>query len=381
MISAFFAAAVKTQAVEQVWWSEQAFGLNRIETLHRSVAGRPLWQYVATGLWIVMAFLVAQVADFVMTRWVKRLTAKTETDLDDKLLEILHRPLKIVVVLVVLKVGLQVFNWPWMLEKALHIAFAVGMAATAVYVAMRLLDLCLDASKERLFAGDERLATMMLPIISRTLKVFVIVTGALTAAQYVGIPITSVLAGLGVGGIAVALAAQSTLANMFGSITILTDRPFRVGDRIQIDKYDGMVEQIGLRSTRIRTLEGHLVVIPNKTVADSAINNISLRPNIRETFSLSLTYDTPAERVQEAVAILKEIFAAHPMTHDVIVFWKTYAAASLDIFIVYWCKTKNYREFTKAMEEINLEIKRRFDAAGLEFAFPTQTIYLRQENA
>jgi MscS family membrane protein len=219
----------------------------------------------------------------------------------------------------------------------------------------------------------------MLPILGKSLKVFVIIIAALTTAQYLGLPITSIIAGLGVGGIAVALAAQSTLANVFGSITILADRPFRVGDRVQIDKYDGTVETIGLRSTRVRTLEGHLVTIPNKTVADSAINNVSLRPNIRQLITISLTYDTKPEKMQEAVNTLREIFQKHPLTHDAWIYWKDYASASLDIFIVYWCKSTVFKEFLQAMEEINVEIKRRFEKAGLDFAFPTQTIHLKQE--
>jgi len=380
MISLFLAAAATTQAVQQVY-SDHTFGLSRVEVLHRQVAGRPLWQYAATVLWIVTAFVVAQVVDFVLTRWVKRLTAKTETDLDDKLLEILHRPVKVVVVLLMLNVGLHVFDWPRMVEKGVGVMFAVGMAAAGIYVAMRLLDLMLDTSKDRLFAGDQKLAGMMLPIMSRTLKVFVIVTGALTTAQYLGIPVTSAIAGLGVGGIAVALAAQSTLANIFGSVTILVDRPFRVGDMVRIQEFEGNVEEIGLRSTRIRTPEGHLVTLPNKVVVDAGIINIARRPTIRHAMTIGLTYDTPAERVQEAVKLLREIFKAHPLTHDVWVYWRTYSASSLDIFVVYWCKSTDQQQFLQALDEINVEIKRRFDAAGLEFAFPTQTIHLRQENA
>lgn len=380
MILSFFAAATTTQAVQQVY-TDYTFGLSRVEVLHIQVAGRPLWQYVATVLWIGMAFVVAQVVDFVLTRWVKRLTAKTETDLDDKLLEILHRPVKVVVVLLMLKAGVQVFNWPGVVEKGFAVLFAVGIAVIAVYVAMRLLDLLLDASKERLFAGDQKLAAMMLPMMSRTLKVFVIVTGALTAAQYLGVPITSAIAGLGVGGIAVALAAQSTLANIFGSVTILVDRPFRVGDLVKIQEFEGSVEEIGLRSTRIRTADGHLVTLPNKVVVDAGITNITRRHTIRRAMTISLTYDTPAERVQEAVKLLREIFQAHPQTHDVWVYWRDYSASSLDIFVVYWCKNREMKEFLSVLEEINIEIKRRFDAAGLKFAFPTQTIHLRQENA
>ena len=225
--------------------------------------------------------------------------------------------------------------------------------------------------------ADADLARLLMPVLARSLKVFVIIIGVLTTAQYLGLPITSVIAGLGIGGVAVALAAQNTLANVFGTISLLMDRPFHVGDRVQIDKYDGTVETIGLRSTRIRTLEGHLVTIPNKIVADSGINNVSERPNIRQLMTISLTYDTTPEQMQQACQLLREIFQRHPLTHDAWVYWKDYAAHSLDIFVVYWCKTTVYKEFLQAMEELNLDIKRQFDAARLEFAFPTQTIHLQ----
>jgi MscS family membrane protein len=239
--------------------------------------------------------------------------------------------------------------------------------------------LLLEYSTSKFLGDDMQLAKLMLPVLGRSLKVFVILIGALTTAQFLGLPITSVIAGLGIGGVAVALAAQNTLANVFGSITILMDRPFHVGDRVQIEKYDGTVETIGLRSTRIRTLEGHLVTMPNKMVADAAINNVSLRPNIRQLMTISLTYDTTPEKMREALAILRDIFTKHPLTHDAWIAWKDYAASSLDIFVVYWCKTTDFKTFLKALEEINLQIKQRFDAAGLSFAFPTQTIHLRQE--
>jgi MscS family membrane protein len=379
MISLLLGAATSTQAVQQVW-SQTNFGLNQVEILRTPVLGRPLWQYAATALWIVLAFVVAQIVNFVMTRWVKRLTAKTETDLDDKFLEILQRPVKFAVVLVMLRMGLQVFDWPQLLEKWVTIMFVIAMAVIGIYVVMRFLDLLLDASKGRLFTGDPKLAGMMVPIMSRTLKVFVIVTGVLSAAQYLGFPITSVIAGLGVGGIAVALAAQSTLANIFGSVTILVDRPFRVGDLVKIQEFEGNVEDIGLRSTRIRTPDGHLVTLPNKIVVDAGITNITKRPTIRRAMSIGLTYDTPAERVQEAVKMLDKIFRDHPLTQDVWVYWRDYSTSSLDIFIVYWCRSTEMKEFLGALEEINLQIKKQFDAAGLQFAFPTQTIHLRQEN-
>lgn len=357
---------------------QPTFGLSQIEALQTPLLGYPLWQYLASLLWVIMGFMVAVGVDWLMTHQLRRLTAKTKTDFDDQLIGILHKPVKMAILLVMLNAGVQVFQWPEWAEKVLSVVFVIAVAATLVYLAVRLVDLLVTVAQQRFFAEDTQLAQLMLPVLGKSFKVFLILVGTLTTAQHLGMPITSVLAGLGVGGIAVALAAQNTLANVFGSITILTDRPFRVGDRIQIDKYDGMVESIGLRSTRIRTLEGHLVVIPNKTVADSAINNVSMRPNIRQLMTISLVYGTPTEKIREAVQILRDIFQKHPNTHDALVYWKDYAASSLDIFIVYWCKTTDFKVFLASLEEINLEIKRRFDAAGLDFAFPTQTIHLQQ---
>jgi len=277
-----------------------------------------------------------------------------------------------------LNAGIHMFTWPEWTERALSMVFTIIMAGAVIYLAIRLVDLLLVLIERRLFPGDAQMAKLMMPVLSKSLKVFVVIIGALTVAQHMGVPITSVVAGLGIGGIAVALAAQSTLANLFGTITLLADRPFRVGDRVNVDKYDGTVETIGLRSTRIRTLDGHLVTIPNKIVADSGITNISLRPNIRQIFTINLTYGTTPDKMREALEIVRGILRSHPLTHDCIVNWKDYGPHSLDIFVVYWAKTTDFKQFLGALEEINLDIKQRFDAAGLDFAYPTQTIHLEQ---
>lgn len=357
---------------------EPTFGLEHIPALQEEWGEYPLWQYVASLIWVGLAFIAAPVVDFLVTQVLKRLTAKTETDLDDKLLDILHTPLKIAVVLVILHIGISEFEWPRWAEKVLAPLFIIAVAATVIFAAVRIVDLVADYFEHKVFGGDAQLAQLMLPVLGRTAKGFVIIIGALTTAQHLGFPITSVIAGLGIGGVAVALAAQNTLANVFGSMTILVDQPFRVGDTVRIDQTEGNVQNIGLRSTRIRTADGHVVTIPNKTVADSAIINISMRPAIRQAITISLTYGTTPAKMQEAVTILRDVFQKHPLTHDFLVHWKDYAPSSLDIFVAYWCKTTDYKQFLKALEEINLEIKRRFDAAGLEFAYPTQTIQLQQ---
>ena len=358
--------------------SQLTFGLHAVKALQVEVGGYPLWQYVASLIWVVLAFLVAALVDLVMTRELRRLTAKTKSDLDDKLVEILHRPVKLAIFMIMLNAGIHMFTWPDWTERVLSTVFTLVMAGAVVYLAIRLVDLLLLLVERKLFAGDTQMARLMMPVISKSLKVFVLIIGALTVAQYMGVPITSVIAGLGIGGIAVALAAQNTLANLFGTITLLADRPFRVGDRVQIDNYDGLVETIGLRSTRIRTLDGYLVTLPNKIVADSSISNISMRPTIRQIFTINLTYDTTPEKMREALKTLREIICQHPMTHDCIVNWKDFGPHSLDIFVVYWAKTTDFQQFLNALEDLNLQIKQRFDASGFNFAFPTQTIQLEQ---
>lgn len=364
------------EAAESTALTQPTFGLHRVAALQTEVGGYPLWQYCASFLWILLAFAVAQLIDFVMTQQLRRITARTRTDIDDKLIEVLHMPVKAAVTLVMLNAGVHVFTWPDWVEKILSTAFAVAVGGTIIYLALRLVDLLMIVVERKFFSGDAQTARLMMPVLRKSLKVFVTIIGALTLAQYMGLPITSVVAGLGIGGIAVALAAQNTLANVFGTITILADRPFRVGDRVQIDKFDGTVETIGLRSTRLRTLDGHLVTLPNKIVADSGITNISLRPNIRQLFTISLTYDTTPEKMREALQIARDVIRNHPLTHDCIVNWRDYGPHSLDIFVVYWAKTTDFKQFLAALEEINLELKARYDAAGLNFAFPTRTIHL-----
>jgi MscS family membrane protein len=189
------------------------------------------------------------------------------------------------------------------------------------------------------------------------------------------------LASLSVGGLAVGLAAQDTLANLFGAVAVFVDKPFRVGDVVKIEATEGVVEVIGMRSTRVRTADGHLVAIPNKTVGNATIVNIAKRAGIRTVMNIGLTYDTTAERVKRAVDILEEIYKAHAMTKDVIITFNKFADSALNIEVVHVWNSTDYKAYLKGLQELNLNVKQRFDAEGLEFAFPTRTIYVKQVDA
>jgi MscS family membrane protein len=230
------------------------------------------------------------------------------------------------------------------------------------------------ATHEEYRAFDEQL----FPIVSKSLKVFVVVVAVLVTSQNLGINITGLIASLSIGGLALGLAAQDTLANLFGAVAVFVDKPFRVGDRIKLDAVDGVVESIGLRSTRVRNLDGHLITVPNKTVGNATITNVTRRPNIKTEMNIGIPYDTPMDKVKLALKILEETYRQHPMTADLLVSFNKFADSSLNILIVHWWNSTDFKAYLEGMQELNLAIKQRFDEAGVEFAFPSQTHYVKQ---
>ena len=260
----------------------------------------------------------------------------------------------------------------------------VLLAVIVTYVIYQLVEL-MDYWMKRLTSKTATtLDDMMVPLVRKTLRTLTVLLGLVQVAQQLSDkPITSILAGLGVGGLAVALAAQDTIKNFFGSLVIFADHPFQLGDRIVVNGTDGSVEEVGMRSTRIRTLDGHLVTVPNGELANLMIRNISKRSYIKRVANIGVTYDTPPEKVERAVEILKEILDAqndkmHP-DFPSRVFFTDFKDFSLNIMVIYWFAPPEYWDFLEFDQWFNLEVLKRFNAEGIEFAFPTQTLYVNNE--
>jgi MscS family membrane protein len=359
----------------------ESFGLDRIDFLRETpLLGQPLWKYLASLIYIVLAFFVAKLLDFIVNVWLKRWAAKTETKYDDLILELLRGPVKVVAFVVFLNIGLGMFEWPLRAQEFLSRGFIVVVACSVTYVVLKVVDLLLDVWREKtVLAQDKAFAAHLFPLINKVVKAFVIVAAAILTADNLNIKITSLLAGLSVGGLALGLAAQDTIANLFGAVAIFLDKPFHIGDHIKVEGVDGTVEGIGLRSTRIRNLDGHHVTVPNKLMGNAIITNVTRRPTIKTEMNLGLTYDTPVEKVKRATVLLEEIFRANPKTADLIISFNKFADSALNIFVVHvWSGTDAKAHFAE-MQELNLQIKQRFDAEKIEFAFPSQTVYLKTE--
>src|ERR1051325_2563520 len=358
------------------------FFLDQVDFLTTTtVFWAPLWKYIASLLYIFLAFYVSKFLDYLTRVWLKKWTAKTKTQLDDLLLGLLNGPVKVIAFVIFLNIGLGVFNWPALANKILNKGLQVIVAATVTYATLKLIDLLMGYWRQRSVAeADRTFDEQLFPIIRKSLKMFVVVVAVLVTSQNLGFDITAAIAGLSVGGLALGLAAQDTVANLFGAVAIFIDKPFRIGDRIQLESVDGMVETIGLRSTRLRNLDGHLITIPNKTMGNATITNITRRPNIKTVMDIGITYDTPAEKVKRALQILKEVYKDHPQTFDCLISFNKFADSALNLQVVHWWNSTDYKEYLAGMQGMNLAVKERFDAEGIGFAFPTRTLYVKQDS-
>jgi MscS family membrane protein len=195
-----------------------------------------------------------------------------------------------------------------------------------------------------------------------------------------GLNITGVLASLSIGGLALGLAAQDTVANLFGAVAVFVDKPFQIGDHVKLESVEGTVETIGLRSTRVRNPDGHLITVPNKTMGNATIINITRRPSIRTIMDLGLNYDTTPAKMRRAVEILNEVYRKHPNTKDLIVAFNQFAASALNIRVIHWWDGSDYKAYMAGLQELNLTVQERFEAEKISFAFPTQTVMLKQDS-
>jgi MscS family membrane protein len=348
------------------------------------------WLKLLTCLAITfIVVLIERILRWILGRRQRRLEAETGTDnlWARLLLRALIRPLSL-------------FIWVYGIYIALSPLFVhfarPGEANLVHLVAQRTADIAglfalfwfllnlvrlLDERLRRFAAAsDSTIDDMLAPLVGKTLRIFIGAIGVVVILQNLtGVQIGPLLASLGIGGLAVALAAKDTIGNFFGTLTILFDKPFQVGERIVIEGQDGTVESVGFRSTRIRTLAGNLVTIPNEKVVNSVLENIGRRPNIRWLTDIGLPYDTPPEKVERAVAILRELLENHEGMHPAWpprVYFNGFNDWSLNVTVVLWYHPPDWWAYQAWLQETCLQIMRRFAAEDIEFAFPSQTVYL-----
>jgi MscS family membrane protein len=352
-----------------------------MEFFERTYYGNTVTEWLTAAGIILGAVVVGKILYWICGGVLRRLTAKTKTRLDDIILDMVEEPIVFALTLAGIWYGLDTLVLSESVAKGTDGVLQFLMVMCVAWLITRLLDSLFQEFLVPLAAKSETdLDDQIIPIVRKTAKILVWSIAVIVALNNAGYNVGALIAGLGIGGLALAMAARDTVANVFGGFTVLADRPFVLNDRIKVLGFEGHVRDIGVRSTRIETLEGRIVTIPNANFQDTPIENVSREPTRKVTVKLGLTYDTTPERMRQAVDILRQIAKDHPDLDGKSVVWMdSFGDSSLNLtFSYYIAKGKDTFEATS---QANLMILERFNAAGLEFAFPTQTVLLPRQEA
>lgn len=341
----------------------------------------PWWQWVALPLLALVAWALGHLLSRATRGLVRRLTAKTAGRWDDLLVAPLGGPLTLgwfiaICYAVVPWLGLSQRNRV-VVGRGLH-----GLLFFAFFwFLFRMVDVASEGLKGSRWSKEHSASRALVPLGARVTKVALLAAAVVALLSELGYPVASLLAGLGIGGLAVALAARSTLENLFGAFSIGADQPFREGDFVKIEDFVGTVEAIGLRSTRIRTLDRTLISLPNGKLADMRVESFTARDRIRLACTVGLVYSTTVAQMREVLAGLESRLRRHPKIwpEAVVVRFKEFAASSLDIEIMAWFQTSDWSEFQVIRQDILLEFMEVVEKAGTSFAFPTRTVHLAHE--
>ena len=332
---------------------------------------------------ISLAFILGAIVLGRLVRWfaekiLPKLTAKTETQLDDVLVEVLKAPMLFALTLVGFWIGIKRLSMPANVMAMIADAYKFLLVISATWFVSRAVSTFINVVlKEKVNDESSRMDEHALSLIKKVSSFVIWSIGVITALNNAGVDVGALIAGLGIGGVAIALAAQDTAKNIFAGIMILFDRPFKIGGLITIDGTTGYVEDMGIRSTKLRTYSGQLVVIPNYKTADSNLTNITREPSRRIELNVGLTYSTTPEQMRQAIDILRKLPSSVGGIEDKVkVYFTSFGDFSLNITCWYYIKKDS--DLFETQSAVNLQVLDEFNAHGLDFAFPTQTLYVNK---
>jgi MscS family membrane protein len=327
---------------------------------------------------VVCAFILGRVIVGIARPLLARLADRTATEWDDRLVQLMASPLSLLLSLQALRLAS-----PWLpldgpALTTLLGAIAIVTTLAVLWTAFRGIDLTRGVLERRSWAIDRPSSRSVLSISGRLAKVAVVAIAGIVALAQLGVSVGSLIAGLGIGGLAVALAAQKTLENLFGTLSIGIDQPMREGDVVKLYGVTGTVEQIGLRSTRLRTPDRTIITIPNGELANQRIESLTARDRMRLAATIGLVYGTTSQQIRAILGELEAILRSHPKIwpNDIVVRFKELATSSLDIEIAAWFKTADYPEFQGFRQDVLLDFMAAIERNGSAIAFPTQTVHL-----
>ncbi len=345
------------------------------ELLTNTYYGNSLKSWLIALTIIVLSMMIGKIVYWFFSKIAKLITAKSRSKFDDIIVDMIEEPVTFMVVIMGIWFALGSLSLPEGFTNLIANAYQVIIALLVGWLLSRLFDAIYQEYLIPLTEKTEsELDDQLAPILSKGVKMIIWSMAVIIGLNNAGYDVAALIAGLGIGGLALAMAAKDTVSNVFGGLTIFTDKPFKLKDRIQISGFDGTVVEIGVRSTRLKTLDGRIVTIPNAKFTDAPVENISLEPTRKIKLNLGLTYDTSPEKMQLAMDILKQIHAENSnTTEEAIIGFNAFGDFSMNILFIYYIKKGE--DIMQTQTAINMAVLKQFNQAGLDFAFPTQTLY------
>lgn len=343
--------------------------------------GLAWWQWIAIPLMVVLALLLGALLGWVTRRILGHLAARTETTWDDELLERLSAPITLLWTFALATLAEPILDLGPGAAGVLQRVVRSGMFFTLFWAGFRSVNVAFGLMSVAPWTRSNPSLAGFLPSGRKFAKIVLLALGAVAVLSELGFQVASLLAGLGIGGIALALAAQKTVEHLIGSVAIGIDQPFRIGDFVKVDDVVGMVESIGLRSTRIRTLDRTLVTLPNGKLADMKAETFAARDRIRLLVNLALVYSTRSDQLRRILREVEDALRAHPRIwpDTVSVRFTALGDSSLNVEVMAWFVTTDWNEFTGIRQDLLLRFMEIVERAGSGFAFPTRTIVLDRE--
>lgn len=294
----------------------------------------------------------------------------------------LSKPLNLMILGWIFLLGISSLTLPENIIRAFTVSAKILTFSGLTWLGFQIADIIQSSILFKAQKTKSKFDDLLAPLFGRALKIFILIFVIISVAEIFNLPLSSLLAGLGIGGIAIAMAAKDTIANIFGSLTVLVDRPFHIGDWVVIDGTEGTVEDVGFRSTRIRTFYDSVITIPNSLLLTAKVDNMGSRTYRRIKETLGITYQTSPEKVETFCEEIKAIIANHNDTRKdyYLVNFTGFKDSHLEILLYCFVKVPNWEAELDAKQDILLTIARKADQLGIEFAYPTQTLFINKND-
>jgi MscS family membrane protein len=358
-------------------FSEKIFWGNPVESY--------VWFFLILLFGVVLLRFLSRSFSQLLFKFFKRFAKEVK---GEKFVELLLKPIELLVLVCTFYFAVNRLDYPlnevFFKRKTIEITyldaidkiFLFFIIISIIWMFLRIIDFIALVFMYRASLTESKDDDQLVPFVKELAKILAGIIGVFVLLGMVfEINVLTLIAGLGVGGIAIALAAKESLENLLGSFTIFLDKPFVVGDLIRVDGQEGTIEKVGFRSTRVRSVDNSIITLPNKTIVDSALENLTLRNYRRLKFNIGLTYDTPSEKIKAIVADLHELVNNHEHTNDEgVVSFDGFGESSLNIQILYYIEMMNYNDYIRVKEDVNFKIVETIQKHNVSFAFPTRTI-------